>query len=98
MYGIKNETLIWFESYLSKRKQQVNVNNCTSAFKPISCGVLQGSILGSVLFLIFINDLPLYTRNVFTDLYADDTTLYYIHTSQNTIEHNLQLALNQLHI
>ena len=46
----------------------------------------------------FINDLPLYTRNVFIDLYADDTTLYYIHTSQNTIEQNLQVALNQLHI
>ena len=40
--------------------------------------------------------MPLYTRNVFTDLYADDTTLYYIHTSQNTIEQNLQVALNQL--
>ena len=45
-----------------------------------------------------VKDLPLYTRNVLTDLYADDTPLYYIHTSQNTIEQNLQVALNQLHI
>ena len=50
------------------------------------------------MFLLFINDLPLYTSNVSTDLYADDTTLYNIHTSQESIEQNLQLALHELHI
>ena len=49
-----------------------------------------------LLFLLFINDLPLYTSIVFTDMYADDTTLYYVHTSQETIERNLQIALNEL--
>lgn len=62
----------------------------------MSCGVPQGSILGPLLFLIFINDLTLYTSNVSTDLFADDTTLYYIHSSQDMIEQNLQSALYEL--
>ena len=50
------------------------------------------------MFLLFINDLPLYTNNVFTDLYADDTTLYDIQDSMEQIENNLQSALNSLQI
>ena len=98
LYGIQNETLLWFNSYLSQRRQQVVINNSKSDFKPVSCGVPQGSILGPLLFLLFINDLPLYTNNVHTDLYADDTTLYDIQESQEIIEQNLQSALNQLHV
>ena len=98
LYGIKNETLLWFKSYLSQRQQQVSINNTRSGFKPISCGVPQGSILGPLLFLLFINDLPLFTSNVLTDMYADDTTLYFIHRSLEAIERNLQIALNELNI
>ena len=97
LYGIKEETLHWFKSYLSQRQQQVSISNSQSSFRPISCGVPQGSILGPLLFLLFINDLPLYTSNVSTDMYADDTTLYDVQTSQEAIERNLQIALNELH-
>ena len=90
IYGIKDEALMWFNTYLTNRKQQVAINNSKSDFQHISCGVPQGSILGPLLFLFFINDLPLYTSHVFTDLYADDTTLY-------DVENNLQSALNNLH-
>ena len=89
---------MWFNTYLTHRKQQVSVNNCMSDFKQITYGVPQGSILGPLLFLLFINDLPLYTKNVSTDLYADDTTLYDIQDSMERIEDNLQSALNNLHV
>ena len=98
IYGIKDEALLWFNTYLTNRKQQVKINNSKSDFKHISCGVPQGSVLGPLLFLLFINDLPLYTNNVFTDLYADDTTLYDVQDSMEQIENNLQIALNNLHI
>ena len=98
VYGIKDEALMWFNTYLTHRKQQVSVNNCMSDFKQITYGVPQGSILGPLLFLLFINDLPLYTKNVSTDLYADDTTLYDIQDSMERIEDNLQSALNNLHV
>ena len=98
IYGIKDEALSWFNTYLTNRKQQVAINNCKSDFKQISYGVPQGSILGPLLFLLFINDLPLYTSNVFTDLYADDTTLYDVQDSMEQIENNLQSSLNNLQI
>ena len=53
-------------------------------------------ILGPLLFLMFINDLLLYTNNVSTDLYADDTPLYMIGETQDYIEQNLQMALQNL--
>ena len=98
IYGIKDEALLWFNTYLTNRKQQVTINNNKSDLNNISCDVPQGSILGPLLFLLFINDLPLYTNNVFTDLYADDTHLYDIQDSMEQIENNLQTALNNLHI
>ena len=98
IYGIKDDALSWFNTYLTSRKQQVSINNCKSDFRQISYGVPQGSILGPLLFLLFINDLPLHTNSVFTDLYADDTTLYDIQDSMEQIENNLQTALNSLEI
>ena len=76
----------------------MTINNNKSDFMNISCGVPQGSILGPLLFLLFINNLPLYTNNVFTDLYADDTNLNDIQDSMEQIEINLQTAFNSLHI
>ena len=62
-------------------------------YKQNMFGVHQGSLRGPLLFLMFMNDLPLYTENVFTDLFADDTTIHQISNSQHFIEQNVQAAL-----
>ena len=95
-YKLSDKTINWFSSYLLDRKQKVVINNIESRTENVLFGVPQWSILGPLLFLMFINDLPLYTNNVSTDLYADDTTLYMIGETQDYIEQNLQIALQNL--
>ena len=74
--GIKDQELNFFESYLSNRMQCCNVNGQTSSFRVITCGVPQGSTLGPLLFIIYLNDLPLAVKDAEITLYADDTSLY----------------------
>ena len=73
-YGIKNKALDLFKNYLKDRKQYVNVYNIESHLQTIKTGVPQGSILGPLLFLIYINDIS----NAFFEMikYADDSTIY----------------------
>ena len=94
-YKCSDSTIRWFASYLNDRRQKVALNGETSSFQNVTCGVPQGSILGPLLFLLFINDLPISLRNVVssTDMYADDTTIYDIQNSKHAVEHNLQSSM-----
>ena len=74
-YGIRGQAADWFRSYLDNRKQYVYVNGSKSHLKTIKYGVPQGSILGPLLFLIFINDITESSKFFKYILYADDSTL-----------------------
>jgi hypothetical protein len=75
LYGCDHQTVTWFSSYLTNRVQQVSINNTLSEAGYLSQGVPQGSILGPLLFSLFINDLPLHIENCDIFSYADDTNL-----------------------
>ena len=83
--GFSDHTVKWFQSYLSNRKFMVNLENSFSKVSSISCGVPQGSILGPLLFLIYVNDMPMAaTCDLF--LYADDTCLVFQSKNVKDIE------------
>ena len=90
-YGIRGNILKWFESYLSNRKQFVFYNGVSSDIASFTCGVPQGSVLGPLLFLIYINDLPNISSKLSFFLFADDTNIYY--ESNNLIE--LEKTINK---
>ena len=75
-YGIRGTALKWFKSYLSNRKQYVFHNGESSTLGDITCGVPQGSVLGPLLFLLYINDLPNISKVLEFYLFADDTNIY----------------------
>ena len=75
VFGVQHRELSWFRSYLSRRKQFCRVNGVASDTKDIEVGVPQGSCLGSLLFLIYINDLPQAVQVSTVSMYADDTSL-----------------------
>ena len=95
--GIDGNLLEWLNSYLSQRKQKVCFKACYSCLKFIFAGVPQGSVLGPLLFLVYINDIAK-QRLSLTKLFADDSSLFYaaanIADIAGIINHDLQLLSN----
>ena len=93
-HGIDGEFLKWITDYLSERQQKVIIRRCISSPKPINAGVPQGSVLGPLLFLIYVNDIADSLLSL-TRLFADDSSLFYSASSlddiQGLINHDLIL-------
>ena len=81
--GFTQKTLQWFRDYLTDRKQMINLDGELSETIPMKLGVPQGSILGLILFLIYVNDINKSNQDAMYTKFADDTTVL---TSGNTLE------------
>ena len=95
-YGVRGSLLKWFESYLTDRKQYVFCNGVKSDIASISCGVPQGSVLGPLLFLLYINDLPNISSKLKFFLFADDTNIYYESSDLKELEKTVNQELKLL--
>ena len=83
-YGIRGPAYKWLESYLSNRKQYVSINGAESTSLTVEHGVPQGSILGPLLFITYINDIPEISESAKFILYADDANII---ITADTLEH-----------
>ena len=92
-YGVKGQLYEWIANYLSNRYQQVRYNDCISDELKIEEGVPQGSKLGPLLFLLFVNDLPGILKGSLVHMFADDTLIYGRGEDSNTVIQNLNMDL-----
>ena len=95
-YGVRGTACNWFKSYLNNRGQYVSYNKADSKYMTITCGVPQRSILGPLLFILYINDIENISDILNPVLFADDTSLFHAHTCFNTLieEVNIEIQKN----
>lgn len=94
-YNFSQSAVSWFRSYLSNRKQYVRDRNCSSDFLDVIAGVPQGSVLGPLLFSLFVNPITEIFRHCFFHMYADDLQLY-IHTTLDDFSAKMDLMNEDL--
>ena len=95
-YGVRGAASDWLKSYLSNRKQFVNIDGCSSELLDVICRVPQGSILGPTLFIIYINDICNVSNLVKLILFADDTNVFCAGDNQLELECMLNRELAKL--
>jgi len=76
-YGVRGLVLDWFKSYLINRKQYTVISDYQSKLQTVTCGVPQGSVLGPLSFLIYVNDIQSAVSSATVKLFADDTNLFF---------------------
>ena len=91
--GFSSHVFEWFKSYLTHRCQVTVVDNKQSSVKHMNIGVPQGSILGALLFIIYVNELPNCITSCDISMYADDTVIYFPSKSVKNIEGKLNEGL-----
>ena len=96
VYKFSEQTLTLLKSYLLDRKQEVRIGKSTSEKRNILAGVPQGSVLGPLLFILFINDLPLHIEHSNIDIFADDATLHNSSKDVGNINNDLQVDVNNV--
>ena len=95
-YGIRGVALDWFKNYLSNRLQVVKYNSAKSDSLEIKCGVPQGSVLGPLLFLIYVNDMYKCSQLLSFIRFADDTNLFLSHQDSNTLYNTMNQELKKI--
>ena len=95
-YGIRGLALSWIIDYLSNRKQYVLFKSSKSQKSNITCGVPQGSILGPLLFLVYINDIINTSKTLKFILFADDTNIFYSHENHETLFNTLNTEIDKV--
>jgi len=95
-YGTRGIDKDWFASYLSDRQQFVTFNGVKSDLTSISCGIPKGSVLGPILFLLYINDFHLWSTLFDFHLFADDANLFYRHKDIKILQQNINDELKNV--
>ena len=95
-YGVRGSSLNWFSSYLTGRIQFTYCNSVESDKKIVTCGVPQGSVLGPLLFLLYINDLPNISKKLKFYLFADDTNIFYQSKDLDSLQSTVNKELKKL--
>ena len=95
LYGLSSDTLHLNSSFLSNREQLVCINTIKSDFLTVKYGIPQVSVLGPLLFSLYINDLPLFIKAL-CELFADGTTIHSSHSNLNNLLLSLQESINKL--
>ena len=95
--GICDVAYSSFKSYLTDRRQYVHLNGINLETKNINCGVPHGSVLGPILFLLYINDLPNISQKLKFYLFADDTNIYFESEDLTKLEKTMNKELEKLH-